>query len=111
MAHKVGNLNWIDFTSGESLLMTRINEQNCKFFIFVTLFCFRVKSDTVHKVQAANKAAKALASDRRDEMRYLLRAKLSQENYLDKNMKKYHYGNSGVPTNTAIQNINSLSEA
>ena len=92
--------------------MTRTSEQNRKSLqILCNSLSFRVKSDTVHKVQAANKAAKALASDRRDEMRYLLRAKLSQENYLDKNMKKYHYGNAGVPSNPAIQNINSLSEA
>ena len=62
----------------------------------------RVKSDTVHKVQAANKGAKALASDRRDEMRYHLRAKISQENYVDKNMKQFHYGNNQGTANAVI---------
>ena len=35
------------------------------------------KGATVHKVLAANKNARALGSDRRDEMRYALRAKIS----------------------------------
>lgn len=62
------------------------------------------KSGTVHKVLAANKNAKALGSDRRDEMRYALRAKISQKDYVDKDMKAYHYGKSGVelPNRTNI---------
>ena len=57
------------------------------------------KSGTVHKVLAANKNAKALGSDRRDEMRYALRAKISQKDYVDKEMKHYHYGKAGVISN------------
>ena len=48
---------------------------------------------------AANKNAKALGSDRRDEMRYALRAKISQKDYVDKEMKHYHYGKAGVISN------------
>ena len=42
--------------------------------------------------------------DRRDEMRYALRAKLSQKDYLDKEMKAFHYGKKGVelPNRSAL---------
>jgi len=46
----------------------------------------------VHKVQAGYKNAKALGTDRRDEMRIALRAKISQKDYVDKDMKLFHYG-------------------
>ena len=50
----------------------------------------------MHKVLAANKNARALGSDRRDEMRYALRAKISQKDYVDKEMKHFHYGKNVV---------------
>lgn len=50
----------------------------------------------MHKVLAANKNAKALGVDRRDDMRYALRAKISQKDYIDKEMKNFYYGKSGV---------------
>ena len=53
----------------------------------------------MHKVLAANKNAKALGSDRRDDMRYALRAKISQKDYVDKDMRNFHYGKQ-----TTIQN-------
>lgn len=40
---------------------------------------------------AANKNAKAMASDPRYDMRANLRQKLSQKDYLDREMKKFHY--------------------
>ena len=46
----------------------------------------------MHKVLAENKNSKALGTDRRDEMRYALRAKISQKDYVDKDMKHFHYG-------------------
>ena len=49
----------------------------------------------MHKVLAANKNARALGSDRRDDMRYALRAKISQKDYVDKDMKNFHYGKNG----------------
>ena len=49
--------------------------------------CFSKKTGTVHKVLAANKNAKAMASDPRHDMRYNLRAKISQKDYVDKAMK------------------------
>ena len=39
-----------------------------------------------------NKNAKAL-NDRRDDLRYALRAKISQKDYVDRDMKNFHYGN------------------
>ena len=45
---------------------------------------------------AANKQAKALGNDRRDEMRYALRAKMSQKDYVDKDMKHFHYGRNQI---------------
>lgn len=36
-------------------------------------------------------AGKAPTEDRRDEMRFQLRAKISQKDYLDKNMRAFHY--------------------
>jgi len=38
-----------------------------------------------------NQKAKAMASDPRYDMRANLRQKLSQKDYLDKEMKKFHY--------------------
>ena len=45
----------------------------------------------MHKVLAANKNAKPLLNDRRDDMRYALRAKISQKDYVDKELKHFHY--------------------
>ena len=56
------------------------------------LLLFRKKTGTVHKVLAQNKNAKALGNDRRDDLRYALRAKISQKDYVDKEMKNFHYG-------------------
>ena len=61
----------------------------------------------MHKVRAANTNAHAKAAkvdDRRDEMRYALRAKLSQKDYVDKEMKNFHYGKKGVevPNRSAL---------
>ena len=78
----------------------KTSEQSCKSMPsnLTSLNSNRVKGDTVHKVQAANKLAKALASDRRDDLRYNLRAKISQENYVDRRLKQFHYGNTGPAT-------------
>lgn len=46
----------------------------------------------MHKVLAANKNARALGTDRRDNMRYALHAKLAQKDYVDRDMKNFHYG-------------------
>jgi len=62
------------------------------------------KGSTVHKVQAAYKNAKALGSDRRDEMRIAPRAKLSQKDYVDKEMKHFHYGKDKVSNGMVVQN-------
>ena len=45
----------------------------------------------MHKVLAANKNTKPLLNDRRDDMRYALRAKISQKDYVDKELKHFHY--------------------
>ena len=45
----------------------------------------------MHKVLAANKNTKPLMNDRRDDMRYALRAKISQKDYVDKELKHFHY--------------------
>lgn len=58
----------------------------------------------MHKVQAAYKNAKALGSDRRDDMRMALRAKLSQKDYVDKDMKNFHYGKEKVSNGMIMQN-------
>ena len=58
----------------------------------------------MHKVLTANKQAKPLGSDRRDEMRCALRAKISQKDYVDKEMKHFHYGKSGVNNGAMIYN-------
>jgi len=58
----------------------------------------------VHKVLAANKNAKPLGTDRRDEMRSALRAKISQRDYVDKDMKHFHYGKKGVSNGVVTQN-------
>ena len=55
---------------------------------------------------AANKSAKAMASDPRYDMRAHLRQKLSQKDYLDKDMRKFHYASNaqilnGVPSGFA----------
>jgi len=66
---------------------------------------FSKKTGTVHKVLAANKNARAMASDPRHDMRYNLRAKISQKDYVDKAMKQFHYASgsnvimNGVPFN------------
>ena len=52
---------------------------------------FSKKGNTVHKLIAANKNSKALGADRRDDLRYNLRAKLSTKDYVGKDMKQYHY--------------------
>lgn len=42
-------------------------------------------------------------NDRRDEMRIALRAKISQKDYVDKEMKNFHYGkNSATIVNGQI---------
>ena len=55
---------------------------------------------------AANKNSKAqaLGIDRRDDMRYALRAKISQKDYVDREMKQFHFGKKGVevPNRTNI---------
>ena len=43
------------------------------------------------KSQKQGPAVKGPTEDRRDDMRFQLRAKISQKDYLDKNMKVYHY--------------------
>ena len=51
------------------------------------------KGGGVHKVLAANKNAHAkMNNGRRDELRHDLRAKISQKDYVDKDMKNFHYG-------------------
>ena len=45
----------------------------------------------MHKIRAANKGAKALGEDRRDDMRFALRAKLASKDYVDRSMKDFHY--------------------
>ena len=50
----------------------------------------------MHKVQAAYKNSKALGADRRDEMRIALRAKISQKDYVDRDMKNFHYGKEKI---------------
>ena len=52
----------------------------------------------MHRLIAANKSSKALGTDRRDDMRYNLRAKLANKDYVGKDMKQYHYSkaNGGV---------------
>ena len=55
------------------------------------------KGGTVHKVLAANKNAHSkLGNDRRDEMRIALRQKISQKDYVDKDMKNFHYGKNSA---------------
>lgn len=55
------------------------------------------KTGTVHKVLAANKNAHSkMGNDRRDEMRIALRAKISQKDYVDKDMKNFHYGKNSA---------------
>ena len=62
----------------------------------VSVSC-RKKNGTVHKVLAANKNAHSkMANDRRDEMRIALRAKISQKDYVDKEMKHFHYGKNSA---------------
>ena len=46
---------------------------------------------------AANKNAKPLLNDRRDDMRYALRAKISQKDYVDKELKNFHYSKNNNP--------------
>lgn len=62
------------------------------------------KGSTVHKLIAANKSVKALGSDRRDDMRYNLRAKMSNKDYLDRDMQKFHYANSTQQKGQSNQN-------
>ena len=51
----------------------------------------------MHKVLAANKNAHAkMGNERRDEMRIALRAKISQKDYVDKDMKHFHYGKNSA---------------
>ena len=45
------------------------------------------KGNTVHRLIAANKSSKALGTDRRDDMRYNLRAKIANKDYVGKDMK------------------------
>ena len=46
---------------------------------------------------AANKNAHSrMGNDRRDEMRIALRAKISQKDYVDKDMKNFHYGKNSA---------------
>ena len=65
---------------------------------------FSKKGSTVHKNLAAQKNNKALGTDRRDEMRSALRAKMSQKDYVDKSMKNYNYGKNSVSNGMIIQN-------
>jgi hypothetical protein len=84
------NLSLIDLTNGECLLMKTI--KNSKFQISIIDFDYRKKQPgNVHKVLAMNKNSKAMACDPRYDMRANLRQKLSQRDYLDKEMKQYHY--------------------
>jgi hypothetical protein len=49
-------------------------------------------------VLAANRSSKvqALGTDRRDDLRTALRTKISQKDYVDKEMKQFHFGKKGV---------------
>lgn len=106
----VGSSSLTDSINGASSLMTKTSEYyrkypklcfQCLTWLFEML---RKKGGTVHKVLAANKQAKPLGSDRRDEMRCALRAKISQKDYCDKEMKHFHYGKSGVNNGAVIYN-------
>ena len=56
------------------------------------MYCFySKKGGNVHKLIAANKSSKALGTDRRDDLRYNLRAKLSSKDYMDKEMRQFYY--------------------
>ena len=50
------------------------------------------KKGQVHRFINPNKAP---TDDRRDDMRFHLRAKMSQKNYVNKEMKNYHYSSNG----------------
>ena len=60
-------------------------------FLNLSFLLYSKKTGTVHKVMEKNKNAKAL-NDRRDDLRYALRAKISQKDYVDRDMKNFHYG-------------------
>ena len=55
-------------------------------------------------------ANKGPTEDRRDDLRFNLRAKMSQMNYVDKDLKNYHYQNSasGSVLEPKVTNKNAL---
>ena len=46
--------------------------------------------------------------DRRDDLRFQLRAKISQKNYVDKQMKAFHYNQDAIQNQQLLKQIQGL---
>ena len=60
------------------------------------------KKGMVHKVMSKNQAMQekqppVTHQSHRDEMRFTLRSKIANQNYVDKSMKSYHYQKQNQP--------------
>lgn len=61
------------------------------------------KKGQVHKF--LNTGAKAPTDDRRDDLRFQLRAKISQKDYVDKQMKAFHYNQEMISSKNGGSSI------
>ena len=57
----------------------------------------------ISPAKSLNFETKAPTEDRRDDMRFQLRAKISQKDYCDKNMKNFHYNKEKQPLTTLME--------
>lgn len=95
---------------GRKLELERFNKwsQACKAY---NDHCTIKKGSTVQQRQQNNQQVKAPTDNRRDDLRFQLRAKISQQDYVDRSLKNFHYKEEIVSHKTAEQSEKQKLEA